>query len=523
MRPHGKITILVFILLFLTIPSGLAAQKAGKKSNKAEKETTEEKPKKDKDKDKEKEEKEKVPRTHPLVAEIEAAIEAGLLIEPAGKCAWDLYLILKENVPTEPALKPIGERLFEQLGTAGADFLRQYVQGTDRVFTREDWAKAQEYIDRARQIKQDNKELKVIESFYKGMIAIGEKQPEKAEGLFRQGLKSDDKAAFLYNGLGRALSDQKKDDESLKAYQKASLLAPQWIYPLVNSAIKLQRRGELEAARQAVARALEINSGDLDARAILASIYASLGNIDDAIREYKLVILQRPNSAVDHIALGRLLLERDEFLEAEQAFSVAVRVNLLDSRARLYLSIATGRRAKASFDMALGQVREAAKQSPDDLQLQLALATAAREEKNQSGVIEAYRAILKLEPWQQNLRLELARLLLEANMTNDSLEEYMVILKSNPNSKEAHNGYGIALKKAGQVKEAIVEYRKALSLDQGYVIARYNLATALQEKGEIQAAADEFRSILASEPTHTAAASALKEIESKLGQPQKSN
>ena len=52
MRPQGRITVLILIALFLTIPSGFAAQKAGKKASKAENETTEEKPKKDKDKEK---------------------------------------------------------------------------------------------------------------------------------------------------------------------------------------------------------------------------------------------------------------------------------------------------------------------------------------------------------------------------------------------------------------------------------------------------------------------------------------
>jgi tetratricopeptide (TPR) repeat protein len=512
MHIRGIVSALILIMLLSASPEAFA-QKEGKKAGKAGKEATE-----DKKAEKTANEEKDATKAHPLVAEIEVAMQSGFLIEPAGKCAWDLFKILKESIPSEPSIKPLSEKLFAQLGAAGSDSLNLYLQGTNRVFTREDWLKAQAYIERARQLKQDNKELKVIEFFYKGMIALSERQPDKAEELFRQGIKLDSKAAYFYNGLGRALSDQKKDDESLKAYQKANLLAPQWTYPLVNSAIKLQKRGELEFARQAVERALEINSGDLEARSILASVYASLGNDDDAIREYKTSVLQRPNSAADHIALGRLLLEKGEYVEAEQAFSIAMRINPLDPRTRLYLSIATSRRAREIFNSSLSQVRETAKQSPEDTQLQLLLATAAGEQSRHSDEIDAIRSILKAEPWHLNLRLRLAKLLIEIDRTNESLEEYYSILKTSPNSKEAHNGLGNALKKTGQIKEAILEYRKAITLDETYVPARYNLAAALQEKGEIEAAANEYRTILAAEPTHTAAANALKEIESKLGQ-----
>ena len=46
-------------------------------------------------------------------------------------------------------------KLFEQLGLAGAESLKQYVLGSDRIFTREDWVKAQDYIDRAVRLASD--------------------------------------------------------------------------------------------------------------------------------------------------------------------------------------------------------------------------------------------------------------------------------------------------------------------------------------------------------------------------------
>ncbi|MEW6733665.1 MAG: tetratricopeptide repeat protein [Acidobacteriota bacterium] len=518
---HDALTlILTFNLLFLLIPVVAAQQPTGKKADKkATKQASEAK----EEEETEKEKREKPARAHPLVAEIELALNNGQLIAPAGSCAWDLYQILATSVPNEPAIKPLAEKLLNALIAPGTEPLNLYLQGVDRFFQREDWANAQQFIVRARELQNDNKELKLVELFYQGMIALADRQPAKAEELFRQGLKQNNNAAYLHNALGRALSDQRKDDEAIKEYTQASTLAPQWTYPLVNIAIKYQRRGELEMAKRSAQAALNINIGDVEAHALLAAIHTSQGNNEEAIREYQIVVISRPGSVADRVSLGCLFLERGDYVAAEESFRAARQINPLDARARLYHSIAIQRAARSEFENALAQLQAATTPSSDDSALKLTLAIAAIEQGNYNDAIDAYRAVLKSEPWQINIQLQVARLLVLAGRANESLEEYRAILKKNPASKEAHNGLGLALKKAGELKDAIAEYRKALTLDINYVEARYNLASILQEKGEFEAAANEYRTVLNIDPAHSGARTALKEIEEKLGPPKSAN
>src|SRR5262249_17955066 len=182
------------------------------------------------------------------------------------------------------------------------------------------------------------------------------------------------------------------DADALKAYLKASQLDPQWTYPLVNAAIKYMRRGELAAAQQCALNAVNISVSDAEAHAILGSIYASLGNTDEAVREYQLVVQLRPNSSADYIALGRLLMEQGNYPSAEVVLSNAVQLNPIDARAQLYLSIATQKRAQVVFQLALDQVQEASARTIDDMQLHIALGDAAGEAGNRAGMIDEYRA-----------------------------------------------------------------------------------------------------------------------------------
>ncbi len=462
---------------------------------------------------KEKQQKQEEDPPHPLVQQIEIAIQQNLLIEPAGTCAFDLYGILKVNVPKEKALPSLRERLFDALVGAGSELLTQYSQGALRAYTREDWARSRAYIEKARQLKPDHKEIRSIDSFYEGMLALADRDPVKAEKAFRQGIKADEKAAYLYNGLGRALSEQKKDSDSLKAYRKAIELSPQWSFPIVNAAIKFQKMGDYDSARKLAGEALNINAVDVEAHALLAQIDAAEGRLENAILGYRqFVVPQRPNSPTDRLFLGRLLMEKGELRNAEQELEIALRLNPRDPKTRMYLSIVKARIARNEFDTALADLRQALVNSPGDYQTQLAITTAMLDSRNPTAIDEM-RKLLEIEPWQTGVRYRLAQLLLEENRPFEAIEEYKALLKKNDKSRDLYFEMAVAYRRAGKNKEAIDTLRKALELDNSFLLARMELAQLLKEGGEAAAAIAECKQILALDPGYQPATNLLKELE----------
>lgn len=457
--------------------------------------------------------------TNPLVNQIELAITLNQFIEPPGKNAWELYQILAKNYPNDPEVKQLGDSLNLAMGDIAKKPLESYSQGANVIFTRNDWATAQEYSKRLKELQPKNKNYVLLDLFYSGMIALSDKQLEKAEELFRQGTKKDDKAAYFYNALGRTLSERHKDEESLKAYIKATELAPQWTFPLVNVALKYLRRGELEQARRFALSALNINSTDAEAHSVLGSIYSIVGNYDEAIKEYEIVTGQRPNSVNDWVAYGRLMLDQGNLILADKAFGTALQLNPMDQRARLYRSITAQRYTELVFTDATKQLEDSALTN-NTSQTQIALADAAAYKNNIQKAIEGYQAVLKLEPWQVNVRLKLANLLADSGKTTEAIEEYRAATKANPALKEVYNTIGNLLKKNGDTKAAILEYRNAISADPNFISAHSNLALALQETGDLSAAAAEYRAVLSINANNPIATEALKTIDAKLQQQQ---
>ena len=457
--------------------------------------------------------------TNPLATQIELAISLNQLIEPPGQSAWDVYQIFIKTYPADPSVKSIQNSLTFAMGETAKAPLANYVQGTNYAFTRDDWAKAQEYSKRLKELQPKNKDFVLMDLFYQGMVSLSDKQPSKAEEFFRQGIKKNDEASYFYNALGRALSDQRKEEDSLKAYLRASSLSPDWTYPLVNIALKYLRRGDLEKAQRYALSALNVNATDVEAHSVLASVSASTGNIEDAVRQYEFVISQRPNSVTELLAYGRLMLEQGNLVVAEKAFSTVLQINPAEHRARLYLGITTQKYSELILNDASSQLKNATKEN-NSAQLQIALADVAAHKGNTQVAIETYQAALKLEPWQVGTRLKLANLLAETSQSKEAIQEYNNIAKTNPMLKEIYISLGNLLKKNNDPKSAILEYRKALAIDPSFLLAHSNLATTLQEIGELAAAAAEYRAILAIEANNSFAQAGLKEVEAKLSQQQ---
>ncbi|MBI4851856.1 MAG: tetratricopeptide repeat protein [Acidobacteria bacterium] len=456
--------------------------------------------------------------TNPLATQIELAISLNQLIEPEGQNAWDIYKVFIKTYPADPAVKSVQTSLTTALGEAAKAPLAAYVQGANYIFTKNDWAKAQQYSKRVKELQPKNKDFALMDLFYQGMVLLADKEPTKAEEIFRQAIKKDDNAAFLYNALGRALSDQRKEEDSLKAYLKAATLAPDWTYPLVNIALKSLRKGDLDQAERYALAALNVNTTDVEAHSVLANVYTSKGNIEKAVEKYDFVITQKPNSIADQLAYGKLMLDIGNLLAAEKAFSTVLKLNPNENQARLYLAITAQKYSELILSDASKQLKDPKESS--NAQTQIALADLAAHKNNPQIAIEAYKTALKIEPWQITTRFKLANLLAENNQAKEAIEEYRNITKANPLFKEVYINLGDLLKKNNDTKTAIVEYRKALAVDPNYLLAHINLAKSLQEIGELLAAAAEYRAILTIDANNAFALSALKEIEAKILQQQ---
>jgi len=353
---------------------------------------------------------------------------------------------------------------------AGRDILEQYVQD------REDAANVDEWIGLAHYLAE-HKGMDTAIVAYEQARAVDDSptkyatrvlaarlessgQPDKAEPLYRQLYESFPVDHQIAEGFARLLiflgnADEARDvvqniirtsgaststylfeadlatmagnlDEAVARLEQASMLSPRDGRIHFHIGRMLAGVGGRGArAKQALRRAIELNSSLLDAREILAMELLKDGDIDAAIEELEFVVRQDPTQVEALDQLGDLYVRTDRIEEARK---------LLEESARLF---------------------------PDDSRWPRLLAQLARRQANRSESSLHLKRIFELDPSPTTLGSAAVELN-KAGQFDESLSlmgQHSEFLEADPllhavrgwslarlgRSTEAHDAYGTAL------------------------------------------------------------------------------
>lgn len=135
-------------------------------------------------------------------------------------------------------------------------------------------------------------------------IVYSQRNHEEAIALVKRAISLRPDCEGAYNVLGRAYFASGKFKEATELAEKAVEANGDdynVFIPIVNSLERLGRTAELKRYREMEMRSLEhqleLVPEDVRARSLLAADYATMGNIDDAIRHLEMTVALRPNDS----------------------------------------------------------------------------------------------------------------------------------------------------------------------------------------------------------------------------------
>ncbi len=135
-----------------------------------------------------------------------------------------------------------------------------------------------------------------------GNIYLKQNDPVKAEEEFRKAAQQAPDDPVPAAGLGEALHQQMKLDESAKNYQKASDLTR--TAPVMNSQVVpnlanvYAAKGDYRKAIEELKRAVSMNPAYYDPVRMLVDTYRQSGNLGQGISEYEAALKQNPHDVV---------------------------------------------------------------------------------------------------------------------------------------------------------------------------------------------------------------------------------
>lgn len=254
----------------------------------------------------------------------ESALRVYLANEDQSAQAHEMlaYCLLRQNRPKDSLAEYTRAAALERPSSAMLEHV-----GQDYVLL-DDWADAERWTMRAVQMDPKN-----ADAWYSlGRIRYHDQRFADAMACFQAALKLAPRSVKAENNIGLTFEAMNRQDEAIAAYRQAiawqDSAAPGELneQPLLNLAIVLLHRGELDEAEQLLARAETLAPKDPRVREQLGHVYLQRQNWSRAAEELKGACTLDPANGSLHFLLGQAYRHLGRTAEAKAEFDESARL-----------------------------------------------------------------------------------------------------------------------------------------------------------------------------------------------------
>lgn len=205
--------------------------------------------------------------------------------------------------------------------------------------SRRDASGALESLRRAREIAPNSED--VLGSY--AQVCLGSRAPVPAILALEPLTRMHPAVAQYHYLLGVAFMQAGDVASAVEALQKAERLEPDRALTLVALGLALNNRKRYAEARPYLMRSLELEPDDVEAVAALAESEDGLGDLAQAEALARRALERVATHATANLVMGIILMRRERYAEARDAFEKAVAADPGSSRAHYQLSLAYAR------------------------------------------------------------------------------------------------------------------------------------------------------------------------------------
>jgi tetratricopeptide (TPR) repeat protein len=250
------------------------------------------------------------------------------------------------------------------------------------------------------------------------------------------------------------------------------------------------KRGEVDEARTAYLRAVEVSEGAAsDAQYQLGLLERDAGRVDAARAAFEAAIAQAPSFDNAWNELGVVHFELEEYERAEAAFrqAIAIRPDFAAAWSNLGRSLA----AHGAYMEAVGAYIRARDADPSDRVTRLRLAIAQRRSGDAPAAIATYQALVRDEPRYVSAWYNLGLTLAAEEREEEASRAFRNALAIDPEHRSSLISLGRLDVSAGRLEDAIARLSRALDQRPDDSALRVTLGEALRDAGDREACARE--------------------------------
>ena len=271
-------------------------------------------------------------------------------------------------------------------------------------------------IDPAIQTRQTD----VRRHFGRGIQFDLAKQYADAEAEYRAAMRLDPQNSDTHLGLAMVLSDEGNEEGAISEFREALSLDPKneflretLILFLRRAAMRLARKGELDATVPLYREALEANPNNSETHSDLGDVLGQTGDWEGDIREQHESLRLNPDNELAHMSLGFALGSKGDSNGAVGEYREALRLNPNNEVAHSEIGLTLG--LNGDWDGAVAEFRTAVRIKPDDAAAHEGLGTALEAKGNQLQALDEFRTAYELKPSDHKYREAYERLAQQTN------------------------------------------------------------------------------------------------------------
>jgi len=246
------------------------------------------------------------------------------------------------------------------------------------------------------------------------------------------------------------------------------------------------------------------------ARALLQA-----GNLQEAEKAYKQIIIAFPGQAAAHNDLGALYHSQGKLQEALLHYKKAIAADGNYPQALTNYGLVL--KDQGNLEEAISFFQRALALNPRDVGALTNLGVVRHEQGKLDDAIAAYRQVLSISSKDLFALNNLAAVLRDKGALNEAEGLYQKVIGLYPDFIEAHVGLGLVHKKQARFSEAIVSFRKALEINQNNLDSWRHLAAICTEQGDFVEAAAAYEKIVEITPDDFDAFTKLGILHQKIG------
>jgi len=249
---------------------------------------------------------------------------------------------------------------------------------------------------------------------------------------------------------------------------------------------------------------------------IAGACYASLGKLNDAVKNYEQALSINPNYYKAHFNLGNTYEELQQFNAAVLSYKNALSIE--PQYAEAHNNLGNVLKYLNQIDASIKSFRSAIAYKHDYLEAYYSLASTYQELGDLDNAVKSYEAILTFKPNFVEIYNNLGLIFKELGQTDNTIEYLEKAIQIDPNYVEAYSNLGIIYHELDYLSKAEKYYKKALDIKPNQVEMQYNLGLVLQGLDKFEESILYYQEVINLDPEYADAHNNLGISFKELGQ-----